>query len=183
MSSSGKTAAKVEILNHTSSLVDKDAPDVVFKNLNVWVGNMGWFSENNVKDPTFTFMVDRTWVKNNRIDLSTISLYSYNNSVATWEKISTEMIEEDPNRYYFNASLPTRGILGPMAISGRVSEVLVPLSTHMMVPTQVETPLSAVDMQDDNSKNWLLLLLALFGIILMGYIRKKAAEWNEQRSK
>ncbi len=126
IASSGKIAAKVETLNHTSSLVDIPAPDIVFKNLNVWAGNMGWFSENNVKNPTIMFMVDRTWVTNNDIKLNTITFYSYNDGTANWEKMSTQKISEDSGSYYFKASLPIRGTLGPMAISGRSSSASVP---------------------------------------------------------
>ncbi|MBC2762813.1 MAG: PGF-pre-PGF domain-containing protein [ANME-2 cluster archaeon] len=119
LTSAGKVAAKVEMLNHTSTIVDKDAPDIVFNNLNVWVGNMGYFSENNVKDPTITFMVDRSWVRDNDIIQNTISFYSYNDYINTWEKMQTQKIGEDSASYQFKANLPIRGSLGPMAISGR----------------------------------------------------------------
>ncbi|MCL7415737.1 MAG: PGF-pre-PGF domain-containing protein [ANME-2 cluster archaeon] len=76
----GKEASKVEILNHTSTLVSKDTPDVVLKNLNVWVGGLGMFSENNIRDPSITSMVDRSWVVDNGIILNTISFYSYNDN-------------------------------------------------------------------------------------------------------
>ena len=136
LTSAGNVAAKVEILNHTSTTVDKDAPDVVFKNLNVWVGNRGYFSENKVKDPTITFMVDRSWVKDNDIILNTISFYSHNDDTKTWEKMSTKKISEDSTSYLFKASLPIRGNLGPMAISG---EKLTVIPTPVPTPTPVIT--------------------------------------------
>jgi len=125
--SAGKVAAKVEMLNHTSTIVDKDAPNIVFKNLNVWVGNIGYFSENNVKDPTIAFMVDRSWVKDNDIILNSINFYSYNDYTNTWEKMQTQKIGEDSASYQFKASLPIRGSLGPMAISGR-EVIIIPTS-------------------------------------------------------
>ena len=139
VASSGKIAAKVETLDHTSSLADKAAPEIVFKNVNVWAGNMGWFSENNVKDPTITFRVNRSWVKNNGIILNTISFYSYNDGTATWEKMSTQKIGEDSKSYYFKASLPIRGTLGPMAISGRSSSAPFPSKTPAITPVQTGT--------------------------------------------
>jgi methanogen extracellular protein (TIGR04279 family)/PGF-pre-PGF domain-containing protein len=135
LTSAGKVAAKVEILNHTSTTVDKDAPNIVFKNLNVWIGNMGYFSKNNVKDPTITFIVDRSWVSDNDIILNTISFYNHNDDTNTWEKMPTQKIGEDSTSYQFKASLPIRGSLGPMAISGK-DLVYVPTS----VPTPVPTP-------------------------------------------
>lgn len=126
LTSAGRIAAKVEILNHTSTIVDKDAPDIVFKNLNVWIGNMGYFSEKNVKDPTITFKVDRSWITENDIILNTISFYSFNDDTNIWEKMSTQKISEDSSLYHFKASLPIRGSLGPMAISGREAIIIPP---------------------------------------------------------
>ncbi|MBC2697290.1 MAG: PGF-pre-PGF domain-containing protein [ANME-2 cluster archaeon] len=123
LTSAGKVATKVEILNHTSTIVEKDAPNIVFKNLNVWIGNLGYFSDNNVENPTITFIVDRSWVRDNDIILNTISFYSYNDRTTIWEKMSTQKISEDSTSYQFKASLPIRGSLGPMAISGR--EVII----------------------------------------------------------
>lgn len=142
VASSGKIAAKVETLNHTSSLVDIPAPDIVFKNVNIWAGNMGWFSENNLMNPTIMFMVERTWVKNNDIQLNTITFYSYNDGTSAWEKMSTRKTGEDSGSYYFTASLPIRGILGPMAISGRSSSGLFPPFPTIgptVTPTQTVT--------------------------------------------
>ncbi len=136
LTSAGKVAGKVEMLNHTSTTVDKDAPDIVFKNLNVWVGNMGYFSENNVKDPTITFKVNRSWVNDNDIILNTISFYSHNDDTNTWEKMSTQKIGEDSTSYQFKASLPIRGTLGPMAISGKE---LVYIPTPVPTPTPTPT--------------------------------------------
>jgi len=127
LTGAGKVAAKVEILNHTSTIVKKDAPNIVFKNLNVWIGNMGYFSNNNIKDPTITFIVDRSWVRDNDIILNTISFYSYNDRTTIWEKMSTQKIGEDSTSYLFKASLPIGGSLGPMAISGR-EVIIIPTS-------------------------------------------------------
>ncbi|MCD4816711.1 MAG: PGF-pre-PGF domain-containing protein, partial [Methanosarcinales archaeon] len=149
LTSAGKVAAKVEILNHTSTIVEKDAPNIVFKNLNVWIGNMGYFSNNNVKDPTITFIVDRSWVRDNNIILNTISFYSYNDRTTIWEKMSTQKISEDPTSYQFKASLPIRGSLGPMAISGKD---LVYVPTSVPTPTPVITPTQSVTEQPTSEK-------------------------------
>ena len=141
LTGAGKVAAKVEILNHTSTIVKKDAPNIVFKNLNVWIGNMGYFSNNNIKDPTITFIVDRSWVRDNDIILNTISFYSYNDRTRIWEKMSTQKIGEDSTSYLFKASLPIRGSLGPMAISGKD---LVYVPTHVPTSKPVITPTQSV---------------------------------------
>ncbi len=183
IASSGKIAAKVETLNHTSSLVDIPAPDIVFKNLNVWAGNMGWFSENNVKNPTIMFMVDRTWVTNNDIKLNTITFYSYNDGTANWEKMSTQKISEDSGSYYFKASLPIRGTLGPMAISGgsssasvhfspTIKPTITPQSTPEIVPGA--TPVTWTGIWKEEVPGF-QVLMALFVLIVL-YVTGR--RWN-----
>ncbi|MCG7848437.1 MAG: TIGR04279 domain-containing protein [ANME-2 cluster archaeon] len=179
VASSGKIAAKVETLNHTSSLVDIPAPDIVFKNLNVWAGNMGWFSETNVKDPTIMFMVDRSWVNNNGIILNTISFYSYNDVTNNWEKRSTQKISEDSNSYYFKASLPIRGNLGPMAISGRStsapvhpSPTIKPTITPQPTPEIVPTPVIWTGIWKEKVPGF-QVLTALFVLIALYISRKR----------
>jgi PGF-pre-PGF domain-containing protein len=121
LTNSGEITAKVEILKSTSSLVTKAPPDIVYKNLNVWVGNLGWFTEKNVADPVITFSVEKSWAENNNINLNSISLYNFNEN--TWKKISTEKIDGNSTMLYFKASLPV-GPLGPMSISGQPVEAL-----------------------------------------------------------
>ena len=77
--------------------------------------------------------------------LSIITFYSYNDGTANWEKMSTQKISEDSGSYYFKASLPIRGTLGPMAISGRSSSASVPhfpTTRPSITPTQTVTPQS-----------------------------------------
>ena len=190
--SAGKVAAKVEMLNHTSTIVDKDAPNIVFKNLNVWVGNMGYFSENNVKDPTITFMIDRSWVRDNDIILNSISFYSYNDYTNTWEKMQTQKIGEDSSSYQFKASLPIKGSLGPMAISGR-EVIIIPTSepnanpgglgmittpiqsnTEQLIPKIIPTTLPVTWTGTWNAKvPGFQLLAALISLITLYFISRR----------
>ena len=144
LTSAGKVPAKVEILNHTSTIVKKEAPNIVFKNLNVWIGNKGYFSTNNIKDPTITFTVDRSWVRDRDIILNTISFYRFNDRTTIWEKMSTQKIGEDSVSYLFKANLPIPGSLGPMAISGNN---LVHVPTNIPTPKPVITPTRSVTEQ------------------------------------
>ena len=175
LTNTGIVVAKIDILDHTSPLVDKDAPNIVFKNLNVWVGNIDYFSEINIKDPTITFMVDKSWVNDNNIILNTISLYSYNKATKAWEKMSTEKISEDSLFYIFKASLPIRGNLGPMAISGKES-LIIP--SHVL-PTSTPS-------QDEHVTIWpkivwfqVLILTIFIALILLFIIKRRKKKQDE----
>jgi len=141
LNSAGTVAAKVEILNNTSTLVSTPPPDEVYKNLNIWVGNYGWATEKNMVDTTVSFSVEKSWVTYNNIDETTIALYRYSDD--TWHELVTRKIAEDANSLQFEAE--TSGF-SPFAVSGKTGEprgegiVAEPTATaeKTPVPTQTE---------------------------------------------
>ena len=114
VTSSGQIAAKVEILDHTSALADHAPSGIVYKNLNIWVGNLGWASSRNIANPTVNFKVEKTWVSDNNVDKSSIKLNRYTEEA--WNQLVTTMIGEDANYMYFDAE--TSGF-SPFAITGK----------------------------------------------------------------
>ncbi|MDW7776944.1 MAG: PGF-pre-PGF domain-containing protein [Methanosarcinales archaeon] len=101
LNSAGTIAAKVEILNHTSTLVSIQPPHEVYKNLNIWVGNYGWAVPKNMVDTKVVFTVEKSWLNENNINESSISLYHYSES--TWQELKTRKISEDANSLQFEA--------------------------------------------------------------------------------
>ncbi|MEM5815182.1 MAG: PGF-pre-PGF domain-containing protein [Candidatus Aenigmatarchaeota archaeon] len=65
-------------------------------------------SRNKLKNVKFTFRVEKTWINLNKIDISTISLYKWNETY--WEKLNTSRLSEDSENVYFEASSPTLSI-------------------------------------------------------------------------
>lgn len=114
LSNAGKIAAKVEILNNTSTLVDSAPSDIVYKNLNIWVGNLDWATSKNIADPIVNFKVEKSWVIENKISKSTISLNRYNDGI--WNLLDTYSIREDAEYFYFEAKVPG---FSPFAVTGK----------------------------------------------------------------
>ena len=114
LKSAGTIAAKVEILNNTSTLVSTLPPHEVFRNLNIWVGNAGWGTKRNIADATVVFTVDKSWITKNNIDESSIALYRYSDD--TWHKLVTKKIAEDANNLQFEAETPG---FSPFAVTGK----------------------------------------------------------------
>jgi PGF-pre-PGF domain-containing protein len=114
VTSSGTIAAKVEILNHTSAMVDQAPTDIVYKNLNIWVGNLGWANSRNIANPTINFKVQKSWIKENNMDKSTIRLNRYCDG--NWNPLATIRIGDDADYLYFEAETPG---FSPFAITGR----------------------------------------------------------------
>ena len=114
LKSAGTVAAKVEILNNTSTLVSTPPPNEIYTNLNIWVGNAGWGTERNIADATVVFTVDKSWITKNNIDESSIALYRYSDD--TWHKLVTRKISEDANSLQFEAETPG---FSPFAVTGK----------------------------------------------------------------
>ena len=113
LTSSGEIAAKIEILKDTSSFVDKAPPGIVFRNLNIWVGNYGWATEKNMQDPVIGFKVDRSWVSQNNIDESSITMYRFDGG--QWVPLNTTKKSEDIDHLFLEAQTPG---FSPFAITG-----------------------------------------------------------------
>jgi len=114
LKNSGKIAAKVEILNNTSTLVDSAPSDIVYKNLNIWVGNLDWATSENIANPIINFKVEKSWIIDNKISKSTISLNRYSDGI--WNPLETYRIGEDAEYLYLEAKVPG---FSPFAVTGK----------------------------------------------------------------
>ncbi|MCD4844159.1 MAG: PGF-pre-PGF domain-containing protein [Methanosarcinales archaeon] len=102
LTNSGTVAAKVEILKNTSTLVDTVPPDYIYKNLNIWLGNKGWATSQNMDDPIIEFYVEKSWVTENDIDETTIVMNRYNSG--SWEELTTTLTTKDDDKLYFTSN-------------------------------------------------------------------------------
>ena len=110
----GKVPARIEILNHTSSLVNYAPVDTVYKNLNIWVGNLGWAIEKNIDNVSVSFKLERSWITHNNIDITTIEMNRYNSG--KWNPLTTSLIRQDDTYMYFEAKTPG---FSPFVITGK----------------------------------------------------------------
>jgi PGF-pre-PGF domain-containing protein len=115
LKNSGEIAIKVEILKNTSTLVENNLPqDVVYLNLNIWVGNLDWASSENIANPKINIEVNKSWVLENRINVSTIRLFRY--SDGNWNPLITTKIGEDANNLILEVETSE---FSPFAVCGK----------------------------------------------------------------
>lgn len=114
LKNSGKVSTTIEVLKNTSGFVKSAAPDITYRNINIWVGKTGYATEGNIQDPVIGFRVSQTWVLDNAIDPYTIKLNRY--SGGTWEELATEQTGSDDSYIYFEAKTPG---FSPFAITGK----------------------------------------------------------------
>ncbi|TFH47050.1 MAG: PGF-pre-PGF domain-containing protein [ANME-2 cluster archaeon] len=118
VTSSGEIVAIVEILNHTSVFANYAPSNTVYKNLNIWVGYLGWANPGNIANPTVNFKVEKSWVTANNMDRTTIRLNRY--SDGKWNQLMTAMNGEDANYLFFEAQTPG---FSPFAITGKTTSL------------------------------------------------------------
>lgn len=112
----GKTTTIVEELKNKSTLVSGLPSGEVYKFINIWVGNSGYATSKNIENPEICFKVEKTWMKENGIDSSSIALNRY--SDGAWEQLSINRTGEDDECTYFTAE--TSGF-SFFAITGNVN--------------------------------------------------------------
>lgn len=109
----GKTTAIVEILKNTSSTVKEPAPGTVYRNVNIWIGNSGFSSPENLENARISFRVSRAWIAEHRVRENNVILYRHDRG--SWNPLPTALNGEDENYFYFTAETPG---FSPFAISG-----------------------------------------------------------------
>ncbi len=97
----GKTTAIVEELTGRSLLTPVEPPGKVYKYLNIWVGNSGFASPENIAEPRVGFKVEKAWIVENGIEGTTIFLCRYSDE--GWSPLHTKVISEDEESVYFEA--------------------------------------------------------------------------------
>jgi PGF-pre-PGF domain-containing protein len=109
----GKTTAIVEMLKNTSSIVKEPAPGTVYRNVNIWVGNSGFSSPENLENARVSFRVSKAWITEHGISENAVTLYRYSENA--WNPLPTVLSGEDEVYFYFTAETPG---FSTFAISG-----------------------------------------------------------------
>lgn len=98
----GETKVIIEMLNGTSTMVKKPAPGIVYRNVNIWVGDDASFHKNLIEGKV-DFKVEKDWLINNSVASDSIELLRYSD---TWTNLSTELTKEDEVYVYYTAVTP-----------------------------------------------------------------------------
>jgi clumping factor A len=98
-----KTTTTVEELKSKSNFVPERASGSVYKYVNIWVGDNGGGLPTSLANGVIGFRVEKSWIKNNSVNESLITLQWYNQS---WEPLYTKKVGEDNNYSYFTSKAP-----------------------------------------------------------------------------
>ncbi len=144
----GKTTTIVEMLKGKSTLVSELPSGEVYKSLNIWVGNSGFATPNNIENAIVCFKVEKSWIQDKNIDMSSIALNKYNDG--KWNPLSTNLSGEDETFLYFTAKIPG---FSPLAITGKttVKEAVTETQSEAVTETQYEPNIQGLEQNTGNT--------------------------------
>jgi PGF-pre-PGF domain-containing protein len=178
LTNSGKITTKTEILKNTSSLVDNALSDMVYMNLNIWMGNLGWATSKNIADATIEFKVEKSWVTQNNIDETSIQMNRYNNG--SWDTLVTSLIDQDDNNLYFKSETPgfsSFAVTGKSKPIGSAGEEGMVSDQTTVEESSTDTDTSTTDNISTEEKTGIpapgLFISLLILLIAVQFIRKK----------
>ncbi|AAM05420.1 cell surface protein [Methanosarcina acetivorans C2A] len=100
----GKVTVTAEMLKNQSVLVSGLPEGEVYGHFNIWAGNSGFASPDNIQNPTVSFRVEKDWISENRIGPASVSLYRYSDS--NWTELPSRITGEDEAFFYFESETP-----------------------------------------------------------------------------
>ncbi len=115
----GKTTTIVELLKAKSTLVSGLPSGEIYKFLNIWVGNSGFATPTNIENAVVSFKVEKSWINNNSVNESLVTLQRYNQS---WEPLFTKKVGEDNNYSYFTSETPGYSFFAITANAGEANK-------------------------------------------------------------
>ncbi|KKH47468.1 NosD domain-containing protein [Methanosarcina sp. 1.H.A.2.2] len=137
-----KTAGKIttiaEMLKGKSSLVSELPSGEVYKSFNLWVGNGGFATSNNIENPVVCFKIEKAWLQDKKIDRSSIVLNRYSDK--KWVQLPVSLLKEDDKYLYFTAETPG---FSSFAITGKANTS----------PEETVTEIQPGDESDNSEEN------------------------------
>ncbi|KKG15832.1 cell surface protein [Methanosarcina sp. 2.H.T.1A.6] len=100
----GKTTAIIEQLKGRSVLTPKDPSGIVYRYLNIWVGNEGFATPENIANAVIGFRVNRAEITENETEGPSVFMYRY--SGGKWNALPTRKTGEDNHYMYFESRTP-----------------------------------------------------------------------------
>jgi len=184
----GKTTTIVETLKEKSTLVTELPRGKVYENTNIWVGNEGTASSENIENAVVGFKVEKTWINSNGVDSSSVKLWKFDDG--NWIELSTSQTGEDDDYVYYEADTPGFSAFSIMALYPEED----PESTYRALANSVEdkdfkvvseasgekesdVTDSAVDEENagisGSLKKVLLPVVLLAAVIIAGYVTSR----------
>jgi PGF-pre-PGF domain-containing protein len=170
LKNSGKISTTIEVLNDRSSFADSDAPGLIYQNMNIWVGKVGFATSDNIADPVIGFSVKKEWMEDNGISSDDIILYRYSDDA--WNELDTSVLSEDDTSVHFESNTPG---FSPFAIAALFSAEKTSVSSSAAEDVEeLESTVEDIDeestipVESTQSSPGFGVLASIAGVIIAG---------------
>jgi PGF-pre-PGF domain-containing protein len=160
----GDITATIEVLKSNSTMVDIQPQDIVYKNVNIWVGSSSFNRPRNIKEGIIRFRVLNSWLGSNSITNTRMVMWDGSD----WKDLETNKITKDSAYTYYDASTRSfanfaiTGTKGQMSVQVSAPEPPIPIS---LAPHGGPTP-AANTAKRTPGLEIILLILSFFALYL-----------------
>lgn len=176
LTSAGYISALVETLKDTSTFTGEAPQGIISRNINIWIGTSGYATEADIENSVIGFKVEKKWIQDNDIEISSIKLNRYHGD--EWTALPTERTDEDTLYVYFESQTPG---FSPFAITGQKKTLVAPPEPSILKspaePSDAVTPTAEVETPPQSTPWWVdLLTAAAILLIIVGaylYLQKQ----------
>jgi methanogen extracellular protein (TIGR04279 family)/PGF-pre-PGF domain-containing protein len=184
----GKITTIVEELKGKSSLTPTKPEGVIYKYLNIWVGNSGFANSKNIEDAVVGFRVSKKWIIENHINMDTIILQHF--SEGQWNSLKAEKVGEDDDYVYLKSGTQS---FSPFAITASKNILVI---SEKPGENEVQSSISNAGQQDSSElvmesempsqgnrgprSKIASFFIGFLVIILMGTVIKKKVDQNNE---
>ncbi|MCE8427022.1 MAG: PGF-pre-PGF domain-containing protein [Candidatus Methanoperedens sp.] len=168
----GEITTIVEVLRNTSYLVKTQAPGFVYKNMNIWVGNLGFSTSLNIKRAVILFKVENSWLERNNLAGNEITLAKWNG--IDWITLETSKIKMDSTFTYFEANSDSFSPFAITALKG-TNPLLANITSTEKAPVPIEKVEQPEKKPSDFLMNWFLIIgiFLIIGLIVEMIVKMK----------
>ncbi len=158
-------------MKSTSSLVKAPAPEIVYKNVNIWVGTSGFAVPANIKTAEIMFRTENSWLGDNSLKDSDIKMVRWDGS--KWNTLETAVLKNDGTYTYFAAKT---NAFSPFAVIGQ-KEITTTETSPVATTEPAETSVSTTEVPPAGTQptNWAIIIgvLIVIGIVVIVYLKGK----------
>ncbi len=164
---------KVSKLDGAPASVTREVTGKVYQYLEINKTNL---TDDNLDPVKLKFTVDKSWLTNNSLDVSTVALSRYSNG--EWNKLFTKQTSEDAKSYYFESESPGLSVFAITAEKVKTTEETT-TTTTVTVPalTTTVTTLPPEKPKQFELKYVILVIALIVAVVAVAYL------WNPQQKK
>lgn len=183
LKNAGEIKSTIEVLHNRSRLVHSAPAGLVYRYINIWVGNAKFATEANIRDPRVQFQVSNAWMADMDVQPEDISLQRYDGNA--WELLPVKSVNSTADYTVYESDVSGFSVFAITAekaaasLAGTAAGTDTATGTAKGIPGGTDTTLAQGEIvteqgPTDLSGVWLFFAgLLLLEAIALGYEYRK----------